>query len=116
MKNARRAFESAPLPSCRAVGAFDESDEPPARGDAARREVRARVQTLRHRRADDSTRGYALSLHTRMQNERIFGWIESVAGLRRTRSRGRRKTRFAAYLVGAAYDLLRVARLRQCAG
>lgn len=59
--------------------------------------------------------GYALSLQIRMQIERIFGWVKTVGGLRRTRFRGRRKTQFAAYLVGAAYNLLRVARLRQCA-
>ena len=59
--------------------------------------------------------GYPLSLHIRMQIERIFGWVESVGGLRRTRFRGRRKTPFAASLVGAADNLLRVARLRQCA-
>jgi len=50
-----------------------------------------------------------------MQIERIFGWVKSVGGLRRTRFRGRRKIQFDAYLVGAAYNLLRVARRRQCA-
>ena len=74
----------------------------------ARRRSAIDGRTTRHE-------GYALSLHIRMQIERIFGWVKSVGGLRRTRFRGRRKTQFAAYLVGAAYNLLRVARLRRCA-
>jgi len=74
----------------------------------ARRRSAIDGRTTRHE-------GYALSLHIRMQIERIFGWVKSVGGLRRTRFRGRRKTQLAAYLVGAAYNLLRVARLRRCA-
>jgi len=74
----------------------------------ARRRSAIDGRTTRHE-------GYALSLHIRMQIERIFGWVKSVGGLRPTRFRGRRKTQFAAYLVGAAYNLLRVARLRRCA-
>ena len=42
----------------------------------------------------------------------IFGWLEN-GRLRRTRYRGRRRTQSAAFLVGAAYDLLRLARLRE---
>ena len=50
-----------------------------------------------------------------MRIEQIFGWIKSVAGLRRTRFRGRRKTQHAAYMVGAAYNLLRLGRMQECA-
>ena len=55
--------------------------------------------------------GYELSQRIRMRIESIFGWIKTVGGLRRTRYRGRRRTQLAAYFVGAAYNLLRVAKL-----
>jgi len=55
--------------------------------------------------------GYAISQRVRKRVEEIFGWAKTVGGFRRTRFRGRRRTQFAAYLVGAAYNLLRVARL-----
>ena len=66
------------------------------------------ARTTRHVR-------YEISQRIRMRIETVFGWLKSVGGLRRTRYRGRRKTQFAAYLAGAAYNLLRVARLRECA-
>ena len=59
--------------------------------------------------------GYRISQTIRMRIEQVFGWLKTVGGLRRTRFRGRRKTQFAAYLAGAAYNLLRVSRLRSCA-
>ena len=37
--------------------------------------------------------------------------MKTIGGLRKTRYRGRMKTWSAAYLVGAAYNLLRIARL-----
>ena len=43
--------------------------------------------------------------------EEIFGWIKTVGNFRRTRCRGVERTGFAAYLVGAAYNLLRIAKL-----
>ena len=62
-------------------------------------------RTTRHR-------GYAISQHLRKRIEQIFGWIKTVGGLRRTRFKGRAKTQLAAYMVGAAYNLLRIAKLR----
>ncbi len=50
-----------------------------------------------------------------MRIEQVFGGLESIGCLRRTRYRGRRKVQFAAYLDASAYNLLRVARLRSCA-
>ena len=41
----------------------------------------------------------------------IFGWIKTVGNFRRTRYRGVERTSSAAYLVGAAYNLLRIAKL-----
>ena len=43
--------------------------------------------------------------------EEVFGWLKTVGGFRRTRYRGVARTRVAGYLVAAAYNLVRVARL-----
>ena len=55
--------------------------------------------------------GYALSQRVRKRVEEIFGWMKTVGGLRRTRYRGLDSTQLHAYLVAAAYNLLRIARL-----
>lgn len=55
--------------------------------------------------------GYAVSQRVRKRIEEIWGWMKTVGGFRRTRFRGRDRTELAAYLVGAAYNLLRMARL-----
>jgi len=55
--------------------------------------------------------GYSLSQRARKKIEEIFGWVKTTANFRRTRYRGQAKTQLAAYLVGAAYNLLRMARL-----
>jgi IS5 family transposase len=46
-----------------------------------------------------------------MKVEEIFGWLKTVGGFRKTRHRGLEKVGFAGYLVGAAYNLVRLARL-----
>ena len=51
----------------------------------------------------------------RKRVEEIFGWIKTIANFRRTRYRGRELTQLAAYLVGAAYNLMRIARLSAAA-
>jgi transposase len=56
--------------------------------------------------------GYAISQRKRKRIEEIFGWFKTVGGLRKTRFIGVAKTQLAAYLVGAAYNLLRMARLQ----
>jgi IS5 family transposase len=43
--------------------------------------------------------------------EEIFGWMKTVGGFRKTRVRGLERVNFAGYLVGAAYNLVRLARL-----
>jgi IS5 family transposase len=55
--------------------------------------------------------GYAISQRIRMKVEEIFGWLQAVGGLRKTRYRGLAKVDFAGYLVGAAYNLVPLARL-----
>jgi hypothetical protein len=43
--------------------------------------------------------------------EEVFGWMKTVGNFRKTRFRGFGANQLAAYMVGAAYNLLRVARL-----
>ena len=59
--------------------------------------------------------GYGISQRRRKRVEEIFGWIKTIANFRRTRYRGRELTQLAAYLVGAAYNLMRIARLSAAA-
>src|ERR1700756_305968 len=55
--------------------------------------------------------GYAVSQWIRKRIEEAFGWMKTIGGLRKTRYRGRARVQMHAYLVGAAYNLLRIARL-----
>ena len=47
-----------------------------------------------------------------MRIEQVFGWGKTIGGLRRSRYRGKERTQFATYLVGTAYNLLRITNLR----
>jgi transposase len=75
----------------------------------ARNESRAGGSALDRRTARHL--GYAVSQKVRQRVEEIFGWMKTVGGLRRTRYRGLDRTQLHAYLVAAAYNLLRIARL-----
>ncbi len=55
--------------------------------------------------------GYAVSQRIRKRVEEIFGWMKTVGGFRRTRYRGLDRTGLAGHLVGAAYNLVRMAKL-----
>lgn len=55
--------------------------------------------------------GYAISQRKRKRIEEIFGWMKTVGGFRKSRFVGIAKTQLAAYMVGAAYNLLRMAKL-----
>jgi len=61
-------------------------------------------RTTRHR-------GYDVSQRIRKRVEEIFGWMKTVGGFRRTRFVGLERTGLAGYLVAAAYNLVRIARL-----
>ena len=61
-------------------------------------------RTTRHK-------GYEISQRIRKRVEEIFGWTKTVANFRKTRFRGLERTQMTSYLVGAAYNLLRMARL-----
>jgi transposase len=74
----------------------------------------ARIQGRATRGLDGRTtrhQSYLLSQRKRRRIEEIFGWMKSIGGFRKTRFVGLAKTRLAGYLVGAAYNLLRLARL-----
>lgn len=71
----------------------------------ARRSSAIDRRTTRHR-------GYAMSQTARLLIEKIYGWAKAVAGFRRSRYRGRRKTAFAGTLVMATYNLLRISKLQ----
>jgi transposase len=72
--------------------------------DAARQ---AKLRAYRRRR----TKGYAISQRIRKRVEEIFGWFKTVGGLARARLVGRWKIAQEALITGAAYNLLRLARL-----
>jgi hypothetical protein len=56
--------------------------------------------------------GYTTSQRIRKRVEEVFGWLKTVGGFRRTRYRGLARTQLAGYLVAAAYNLVRIARLQ----
>ena len=68
-------------------------------------------QARRRARRRQSTRGYALSQRIRKRVEEIIGWCKSVGGLARSRFVGRWKLKQQAHVTGAAYNLIRLARL-----
>jgi len=59
--------------------------------------------------------GYGMSHKARLLIEKIFGWMKAAGGARRSRFRGRERTRFATLVVAAAYDLLRISKFRLAA-
>ena len=58
--------------------------------------------------------GYAISQRIRKRIEEIWDGAKTVGGLRRSRFRGVEKLQWAAYLVGAAYNLSRLAGMLRC--
>ena len=86
------------------------------------REIAPHVARIERRRTPGldarTTRhtGYVVSQRKRKRIEEIFGWMKTVGGLRKTRFVGLAKTQFAAYLVGAAYNLLRMSRMQAATG
>lgn len=72
----------------------------------------AQNQHARRRSAIDrrTTRhpGYRQSAKARLLIEKIFGWMKTAGGFRRSRYRGRAKTRASGLLVAATFNLLRI--------
>ena len=52
--------------------------------------------------------GYAMSQRIRKRIEEAFGWIKTVAGLRKTRFRGLARVDLAFTFAAAAYNLVRL--------
>lgn len=59
--------------------------------------------------------GYAASQRIRKRIEEAFGWIKTIAGLRKTKFRGLPKVDWVFTFAAAAYDLVRAARLIEAA-
>lgn len=55
--------------------------------------------------------GYRISGRKRLLIEKIFGWMKTIGGSRRSRFRGRARTRSSCLIVAAAYNLLRLSKL-----
>ncbi len=55
--------------------------------------------------------GYAISQRLRKRVEEIFGWMKTVGGFRHTWYHGVDRTGLAGYLVGTAYNLVRLAKI-----
>ena len=55
--------------------------------------------------------GYTVSMRIRKRIEEIFGWGKTIGDLRRTRFRGIARTQQRGYFIGAALNLLRIAKL-----
>ena len=59
--------------------------------------------------------GYAISQQKRKRVEEIFGWLKTVAGLRKTRHRGLLRVDWIFTLALAAYNLVRMRNLAAAA-
>ena len=66
-------------------------------------------------RRTTSHAGYAASQRTRRRIEEAFGWIKTVAGLRKTKFRGLERVDLAFTFAAAAYNLVRLPKLLACA-
>jgi hypothetical protein len=80
---------------------------PPVRWRARDLGTLAREQAHQRMR----TKGYQISQRIRKRVEEIFGWFKTVGGLARARLVGRWKIAQEMLMSGAAYNLLRLARL-----
>jgi IS5 family transposase len=72
--------------------------------NSSRRRSAIDQRTTRHR-------GYALSQRVRKRIEEAFGWIKTVAGLKKTRFRGLARVDLAFTFAAAAYNLVRLPKL-----
>lgn len=78
--------------------------DPKGKGAEARLAARERMGTVE----------YSISQCFRKRIEEIFGWKKEIGGMRRSRHIGRWKLTQKALIVGAAYNLLRLARIAPC--
>src|SRR4030095_13165939 len=77
----------------------------------------AQHDTRRGRSAIDprTTRhpGYAMSQHARPRIERAFGWLKTIAGLRKVKLRGLANVEWLFRFASAAFNLIRLPKLLQ---
>jgi transposase len=78
--------------------------DPKGKGAEARMRARERM----------GSEAYRLSQRCRKRIEEIFGWKKEIGGMRRSRHTGQWKLTQVALVVGAAYNLLRLARIAPC--
>jgi IS5 family transposase len=55
--------------------------------------------------------GYAISQRIRKRVEEVFGWVKTVGAFRKTRYVGFGANQVAAYMLAAAYNLVRMPKL-----
>lgn len=90
-------------------------------GECRQRGVKPHVARVKNRRTpglDGRTtrsRGYQTSQRIRRRIEEIFGWMKTVGAFRKTRYRGIAKIQSWAHMVGAAFNLVRMANLENLA-
>jgi transposase len=80
--------------------------------------VRPHVTQRKHSAIDGRTTrhaSYTLSQKKRPLIERIFGWMKTVAGLKKVKLRGTKNVDWLFVLTAAAYNLLRIPKLRSAA-
>lgn len=107
-----RGFQPATLGADKGYDTIGCVDQMRSRGVAPH--VTRNIHTTHRSAVDDETvaaLGYALSQKKRKLVEEAFGWGKTVGGLRRTRYRGLAKVRFSVYVIGAAYNLVRMSKL-----
>ncbi len=96
---ADRAYDTGPfVQSCR------DRNVTPHVAQYERRRSAIDARTTRHW-------GYEVSQRLRKRVEENFGWLKTIGGLRKTRFLGVDRTQLAAYLSGAAYNILRMAKM-----
>lgn len=97
---ADKAYDAAEL----VAGLRDVGVTPHVAQNTTRRRSAIDARTTRHP-------GYAMSQQARRAIERINGWVKTVALMRKTRHRGRRRVGWAFTFALAAYDLVRMRNL-----
>lgn len=81
------------------------------------RGAKPHVATIKNRKTPGldgrtlNSRGYETSQRLRKRIEEIFGWMKTVGGFRKTRYRCIARTQQSGWLVAAAYNLVRMAKL-----
>ena len=75
-----------------------------AQNEHARRTSAIDARTTRHD-------GYGVSQRKRKRVEEIFGWIKTIAGLRKTKHRGRKRVGWMFTFAAAAFNLVRLRNL-----